>query len=430
MKHRLEEIKSLKKYQIPLKLEVSKKLIERMEQRKSRLGLYVLITIIVTITAGTFCYFFLPLLVGRYFEEFDLLFINFIIQMIVILFATILGGGLAIGWIIEAHKLGKRISNIDDKLIFESDRVLLMRDYETLSINFDKDFCLDYISFWKYYQRKFALNWKVDFDAIGFKQIFDKNAVFEFGPIEDFPDVLEFMFCYLLERKKSLGLLLPEDVMKTLSSDITQIEKEKPDVLPKVEFKSDVEEEKLSTISLSEENLQEFAPYLEPEEKVFINYKPLVSYKKNIIFILVGIVPMIIFTFLILNPLFSTSEYFGIIFGMMIASLFVSMSCCFSAMQLPSTRIFKHSRFIFTNKKIIAKYRDKFCLLPYKNINSIIQRDVGLLKKSHQIDLNLKQPMEASPFTMKRILYIPNVPLNLNLIEQIKILKFKDEQNE
>lgn len=63
--------------------------------------------------------------------------------------------------------------------------------------------------------------------------------------------------------------------------------------------------------------------------------------------------------------------------------------------------------FIFTNKKIIWKYSKNYILVNYNNISSIIRREH---KKTYDIELRFKKPLESSPFINKDILSIPKVP--------------------
>jgi len=82
------------------------------------------------------------------------------------------------------------------------------------------------------------------------------------------------------------------------------------------------------------------------------------------IFFLIYLLPLVLLTFFV----------FPSIFGFLLSMVYILTSIDSIAM--------KNSSFVFTDRKIIAKYRYRYFIIPYNNISAIIRND---LKKSYSI---------------------------------------------
>jgi hypothetical protein len=117
----------------------------------------------------------------------------------------------------------------------------------------------------------------------------------------------------------------------------------------------------------------------------------------------------------ILGNLYSSNMM--MIGGMLIAIIFIPLivfTCCTGDLFI------NKAFFIFTNKKIIWKYSNKYILINYQNISSIIRREH---KRTYDIELTFKKPLESSPFIDKYKISIPKVPQENTLIDRLNYLK-------
>ncbi|MBD3228238.1 MAG: hypothetical protein GF329_08610 [Candidatus Lokiarchaeota archaeon] len=162
----------------------------------------------------------------------------------------------------------------------------------------------------------------------------------------------------------------------------------------------------------------EIQDYLEQNEKVKFFFKPLINYKKRKRMLLIALTGFII-SFIIFSFSMLAEKYFMIIILLIaLFSTFISVALCtFFGITATSFRIYHNSEFIFTNKKIIWKLKNKICIIKYSNIDSI--KKLRSKREFHNIILNFKKRLDCNPFIPKNMMQIIRIPNEFNLIDKI-----------
>ncbi|MHA1230315.1 MAG: hypothetical protein ACTSRP_11775 [Candidatus Helarchaeota archaeon] len=411
-------------YQIPLKLNISQKRLEEYARRKSTLVIYAIISIaimaIVLIILNSLVPEFLSTIFGEL-DSFSILFTSIFNMIVIFIF-----GAFIITFLSERYKISKIIADKDSILTINSDNVLLEKKGMSIELPYTNELVLKYFKVIESFKTQ-NVDWETDYDGIEFKEISKGGRSLKFGPIDNFPEIYEFIFCYLLLRKKHSGELLNKEqiekvVIENKASHI--LEKE----LELYQFKEDQIDVLYESIpaELKNELILTLKPYLDPKEEILLHYKPKIYYTKSIISIAIGVIMIwILFWLTIYIELTENYEYLGWLLMMVIVVIFPFFFCCIEICQIPGLAVLRKSDYIFTNQKVIIKYGSKICIIPYNNIESVIQYRVGFLIKVNQIQLNLKQEMDTIPFLIKNIITIPHVPLDNDLAKRIGYLKYK-----
>ncbi|MFX1277661.1 MAG: hypothetical protein ACFFHV_08790 [Promethearchaeota archaeon] len=168
---------------------------------------------------------------------------------------------------------------------------------------------------------------------------------------------------------------------------------------------------------LSDQMMQPFYKYLNPEEEILLTFKPQISIQNHILMIIVGFLSMILlFSMISFIIRFSFILFLIILTLAMFGSLFGMITLC----MLPGTLLMKNSIFLFTNEKIITKYGKDYLMIPYINIKSIKSSN----KRMHyDIEISLIHDLDSNPFIDKSLIYVQHIPKNSDILEKIKSIR-------
>jgi len=166
---------------------------------------------------------------------------------------------------------------------------------------------------------------------------------------------------------------------------------------------------------------------LEPDEQVFINYRPIRKSKKTAVFIELIIFISSLILFIVFY--FSDTETWNVVTILML--VYSSLACCFSSVFLSASIMTSYKtkdlQIILTDRKIIHDSKTQFCVVPYEKISSILRRKHG--RESYIIDIKLIEPIPNNPYeySLKGMVFndyflIERIPRDNDLIDKLKYL--------
>jgi hypothetical protein len=386
----------IRKYniQLPYKIKGSELLIARL---KKTIRIFNFLTLIFLLLGmiGLILLIFVPSALDN--TLFFLLIINFLL----------FGFVFSIFFYVYKYRLTRIIPKQISDLIIESTQIKLAKDDKLETISLQEEIpSLDFVI-----AQDLKRKTKGTIDINGLLIIrseLNSPRKMEFGPIEKFEDFFELIFLYLLKQKyesKSSSIKIP-----TLKDKYT-IFREKTEVRESAALLT-------KDSKISEKNYNLIKNYVNPEEKLLFEYNPDIKLLKYIIFGMLGIFSFIgLYIILSLTFTFSSLNLFIIgIFTLIFPIVGGMLALCL----LPGMVMEKRAVYMFTDQKIIIKYQKKFLFITYSNIKNILK--IKRRKKRYNIELNLKTPLESSPYIDKNRITILNVLEDTNLIEKIKLL--------
>ncbi|NVM29026.1 MAG: hypothetical protein HWN65_09280 [Candidatus Helarchaeota archaeon] len=410
IRQRWDALQEKFKLQFPYKFNISSKKLDAIRKRRKRLNLYLMVGCFLTLLIGAAIYLILPIVI-----EIDVV-IRPIVDVMILVVVIIIVGGIILGTSVEKYLLRKRSSPINSTITLNSQQVTLSNNI-TQTISMSPDICLNYLKIREPF-KKYKFNWNTDAEGIVIKSAIDSDLEMKFGPIDNFPEIFEIFFCYFIIWKAEHGFLLSKDQITTLKEglpdQITEASTEKFAITT-----SEVQDSKeisFHPIDLSSEIYQSFRKYLDPDERILLSYKPMMNLKLLYLKMALALIFLILsFAASILGDIYSNIAI--VMVGILLMITSIPMLFCFCC---SGDRLISKAFYVFTNKKIIWKYSNKYILITYDNISSIIRRDK---KKTYEIDIKFKKPLETSPFMDKYTLNIPKIPYENNLIIQLTELR-------
>lgn len=411
--------------EVPLRFDISKPYVKAVKDRQKRLMLYAIL-----IAVG--CGILTVLLV--FFFDIDLVFSSEfkmigIFLWLGIVLAPLFGTMVPILLIREIYLMRKRLSPIRSTLNIGKRSISVQKEDGSSEIPLSDTVSLSYVKIKK--PDNTEIKWEQNIDGILISPDYDSKEVLIFGPIEDFSTSYQQIFYYLISWKAQQGILLdkaqlleqqtqPEELIpmetehKILYTDVQPVEKKEFSIEPRTP---------------SESVFNSFKNYLDPQEKVLLSYTASVNLYKNITVILICI-PIFIGAIVFMmfhsfdNSFFSTSEsvLFTFLFPLILTIIAIGV-CIIQLCTLSSKRTQNNAQFVFTTKKILAKYSRKYIITPYENIYNIGRQNNRFISKSHTVIIHLEKPIEYSPFMNKYSIFISDVPNENPLMEKINFLK-------
>ncbi|HUX98667.1 MAG TPA: hypothetical protein VMV49_03880 [Candidatus Deferrimicrobium sp.] len=423
-KERWDEIKEKSQYNFPYNFKISADGLNILLKRNSRLNLYLMIIYTATLLSIILFYIFVPSIIS-------------FLTLIMVIFIFFVGVLISVPVLSEKYLLKRRPSPSNAILRLDSERISISDNPYPASIPLNPETSLNYLklthmmgkaSYKREEYKYMLLDWYEDNLALQIKPSYDSNLAITFGPVNNFPDIYDLLFCYFINWKGERNHLLSKE-------QIFQLEKQEIDAFS-VEIKKQfatgtsailVPEEILEPI---EENLyQSFYHLIEPDEKILLSYKPLMNLTGRLLFCslsIIGIIFGISCTYIF--PMWIFSQLFIAIIILM-WSIFALV---FNSIEFLGENTLKNAVFIFTNKKIVIKFPKSYTIVYYSDIATVLRKDK---KKFYNIELNLKHPIKTIPFSVrilmtlkyniiqKPTILIPEVPQGDKLIEKINYIR-------
>ncbi|MDD1777270.1 MAG: hypothetical protein LUQ65_03805 [Candidatus Helarchaeota archaeon] len=398
-----EKIKLKLNFNEPFYLNVWSEGLNKVLHRSSRFNWYILITLVLTIVIGCLFYFCFP----------PISFPNFI-PLLCLIMTLVIGGGICIGMVWEKAQMRKRSQDPNAQLVLSAHQIRSISGEYTKTEPLSETINLRFINIEQPARRIFS--WEDIIGGFAIKPSYDAKDSIYFGPIDNFPAIYELLFCHILDWKAERGLLLSKEELLRLNVSEHISKHEGAETVAESEGSFVVAPQTLQfdPIDSNYEKLRPFSRYMDPDEKILMYFQPIMSNRVTIVKICVAIAVFIVAIMLFILFPFGWQMILGVIL-----LIFPMMLCMLSFFSLMSNNLFKNSFYVFTNKKMIVKYPKIYTNISYQNIESIIRKDT---KKSYAIELNLKSGVN-SPFLLKTMIHIPNVPLENNLIEKINFLR-------
>jgi hypothetical protein len=310
----------------------------------------------------------------------------------------------------------KRMSNAEQELIIEENKVYLKNNTD-LPIQFNSSTSLYFLNTLK--PSSYPKEWNKK-DTLWIRPFYDSKEGYIFGPIDRLPIIYEFFIFYLIKWKGDNANLFQKNELDNLEKESTLYSKQRETPLDTISEKISY----LQNYEITDDIKKATLNYLNPDERISFVYKPTIPLYRNFIYLAVGIIVILIGLFFF-NPFLGEFDFLSFISFIFIMTL-VPLFCCIQGVcSLSSKLLMRKSLYIFTNRKLIYKYGQKYCLITYGNINSASYQKRRLTHKYQDIILNLKLPVENNPYLNKAIAYLACIPYNSNILKEIE--KLKDE---
>ncbi|MGQ4876067.1 MAG: hypothetical protein ACP6IY_18530 [Promethearchaeia archaeon] len=426
VKERLDESITKKNYHLPLTIELSKKRNNKILKKLKRLTITSFISILSIFILMIFFLIF-------YFQT-DIIFnldnnLNVLIFHIITLFGFIFimiyGPLFIISLLLTRKKINERILPENSKLIIYENNFTVKDDGKSTSMDFNDHVFLKPIIVGK--PTRQILSWTNFIDGFQIINPINDEKVLTFGPIDYFTELYEFIYCHLLQWKKSNSFLLDKKTLEELiNNDFSKRFSEIESVNEKKEYYVEITDYDLNNQPVPYHVIQNFQNYLDPDEKIIYYHIPKISFKKNAAIIIFFIIYSIIIFYLIFYLLIIDFSYFFVIFIIIIISVFPLIFCCFSSMTLTGKILLKKSIFAFSNKKILIKYNKVYCFVPYKNIKFIEKKES---RNRANVNVFLKNEMLNSPFLLKNIISIPLMKKENEIFKKINYIIKKYQES-
>ncbi len=412
IEQRWENVQKKTNFKFPYNLTISPDVLSDILKRQKRLNFYLILATVINCLLFPLLY----LLLGFLFGELEAWQVQIIQYGIIFGFILSLTGSLFI-LLLEKYKTKKNTSPINSKLSLNASQIEYSGEAFPIIIPMNEKICLGYKKIKEPF-RKYPMNWMSDIDGLNIKSAYNSNIELIFGPLSNFPDLFEVFFCYFIMWKANQGFLFTKeqiaDLEKIPFKEITEEREEIPSS-EHISVQNIQEKQDASTINYTA-LFQSVQKYMDSDERIVLSHKPHVNLKQLYLkFVLSLMVFILGWALWILGNLTSNNL---MMVGSMLMAIFsipvIFCTCCTGDIFI------NKSFFIFTSKKIIWKYSKNYILVNYNNISSIIRREH---KKTYDIELRFKKPLESSPFINKDILSIPKVLQGNTLIDQLNYLK-------
>ncbi len=420
LQERWDHIKMQLDFQFPYSIAISDDGLEQIRTRNQRLNIYLAIILGITIMCALLFYYYLPVIA-----------ITICIIMMGVIISLI---PLSEKYISQKGKLPKT-----SILSFDSERITLTTNNTPIYFPITPETGLNYykitqlmgrFSFRPEEYKYTHVQWDTDQLGLIIQSSYDGPSAITFGPIDKFPEIFELFFCYFINWKGEHNLLLSKDDLIKLEGvePITIFEERKGDlttITPPIKI-SDERFQQIS--SLSYELQSEINPFLEPEEKIIIYFKPRIAPTIRIITLILSLIG-------ISFGIISTISFPIYLVGFPLSNFILYPSITAFVFNIPyilGEHLINNSIYIFTNKKLILKYSKSYVTNHHVNLSAILRRNK---KQIYNIELSLKNPVKNIPFTIRCLMalkyniynrptiIVPEVPYNNNLLEQINYLR-------
>ena len=417
---RWEQMKKKTNFQFPSNFNVSNEKLDNIITRNKYLTIYAGVAFLITLVVGFVLFIFLPKIL-----EVDAS-MKVLAQILALSLSWVFGSIFIVVFIVEKYLQKKRSSPRETVLRLDSNQISLSNVDSPLTIPLNPHITINYLKIFK--PTYGWMHWNKDIDGITIKPSYNSPIQLTFGPVDDFANIFEILFCSCLVWKKESGLLLSKEQIHQFESLTDGKFAEMPEQLISYsKVLSSLVEKDLKPIEPSNEIYNSLRNYLDPDEQIFLNYTPIINIKVSLIQLILGgsgiLIGGIIMGLGIAN-VFNASSLSTVImfvgFGFLLASTVFSS---FASLSFLGKRSAKKSAYIFTNQKLIMKHSNEYKLIPYTNISNVVRED---METSYEIEINLKSPIKGYLIPMY-LIEIPRVPINDDLFNKIKYLVEKSQ---
>jgi hypothetical protein len=398
IEERLNELQNQLKITLPQKIKISEELAKELLKLCILFIISSIVSIIFFILLGIFLY---NLFLGDlyYFISYLLSIIVYVVVFLVRIISKIIYYIQAILHQNRELKIG--VKNIECSY----------KKYSN-SIPFDSKISLNYLWIKKFFSK--TAKWSHADGVIIYSPTTKKRI--KFGPIDNYSEYFEFIYCNIITWKAENNLLLTKDEILAIKEEDLSIP-----FSPKY---------KLTLAPLDESNMiyQQYKAQLKPKERIYISFKPIskIGFYDILPIIILGffiIGSYLLLTFFKLDNIFSILiQSFNIVFFIFI--IIYPVSKIYFNIQR------KNYLYVITDQKIIFETNFAYKIVQFENISNIFPIS-HKRKKRYDIIIKLKSLDSKTPFNRRQKIKFSNlgnffgiigVPLNDNLLDKLKFL--------
>ncbi|NVM31126.1 MAG: hypothetical protein HWN65_19975 [Candidatus Helarchaeota archaeon] len=200
IENRWESIKKKMKLQFPAKFKVSQEGLKFMSERYRQTTRYIVLDILITLGIAYIFYIILPSLANYPTTK-------LMVQIMIIVLASIFGSIAILWWLVEKYKMRKRTSLIkeESQLTLYPHQIIFSGKKTQITVPLTEDISVDVLKIKKPLDD--FEKWNI-YDGI---KIHSSTDSFIFGPLDNFWDIYEAIFCYIIAWKGEQGFLFSKE---------------------------------------------------------------------------------------------------------------------------------------------------------------------------------------------------------------------------